>query len=559
MDVLKKNIIFLVLLSSFISGRICAQNSTELSSNRRARDIPIVITNILGPRQFERIVVPLDPPSVKKYNNNYNGDTGKEIATKLNSPNNRNNGDEKRVAFSYLNRKDGHSQNPLIPTDTTPNDIQPLHVNTRVFKKTPPIMPLKESVNDKKIKFNNQEEILKLDNLPENPYLVPKTDWFDNLSSKYNYGIIHDDIQTPKEFVKQQDTIENESNEIIAPVLISHVQHDPLSPVKFRSNFNDPNVHAQTQLQNNNQGKFLYKTEVYYPNYRDHLYLPVATYYGNPPQIAKHFPAVNTHKIYHPPPSSTPSNINSKINHQENDGLNKRLLPVDRKIAESPKAVFVPRKNEMPITVYVPRKNEAPIKTIPQPVIKPTAEENSKDYDYDEEDEDSDDEDENDGSNDKITGNASEDEEEEEGDDDEEDEESREDENPKRSYTSYSSFNSPDSTEEDQFDKAWKKYGYAQQRSSSEEKDSFESSESQIIPQRKKIVHMKMEYYTRPHDGNDETAAVSKNDEEISKATETVDTETKKNKKNKKKKPNVVVKSQKPHPNAGPDGLKFFQ
>jgi hypothetical protein len=168
--------------------------------------------------------------------------------------------------------------------------------------------------------------------------------------------------------------------------------------------------------------------------------------------------------------------------------------------------------------------------------------------------EDEEEEDDSNGS-DKYQGESAE-----EGDDDESAEEG-----PKNRYRSGGG--SGESGEEDPFDSAWKKYGYGPQTAGSEEEyddDNVESSESRVVPERKKIVHMKMEYFSSPHKGSEEeqlveaASNVEKSVHNPKTDTEAIDVGDNKRKK-KRRKSKSGEKSHDQHPNAGPDDLKYFQ
>lgn len=648
----------LLVLVSFCYNldRICAQNATKMLS------IPIISTNVLGPKQFERIVVPYYPPIPRKEIPVTEKvvdieSTTQEVKTSSKMPQiSPNCNDGKRSdtkSYSYVTRSDGFSKKPppkkysapsqskpiQTPTKVSepkeskpkdikskdlpvehrtlpePNEIQPLHINTKVFKKTPPNHK-KPSLEDEKKKFAEQEEKLKMKNLPENPEEVPKTDWFDN-HGKYNYGIVHDSHQV-EETASVEDATENESKEapkgvhvkvqnpqkiqhpqpFQPPITVQHPQpvatvyHPPPAatninhhPLTFKSIFSDPSSHSKVHQKNGNNGNFLYKSEIYYPNYRDHIYLPLTTYYGDANIFPKHLPVFNSHTVYHTPQAVPQHNT---INHNSNKAHDlpiKVPLPIPKAPSTSTKSSPTPK------TVHpVIHKTEPPAQKHPLPVKKPVEkkpptpppqpkkqQEEEDEYDEDEEIEDDggkaeyydyeegnsveDDE----GSNDKIQGESSEDYE-------ENDESEEEEEKPTYRYSSYNNARDDEKSSEDEFDRAWQKYGYSPKGTSEEN----ESSESRLVPQeiepgRKKIVHMKMEYYTTPHDGNhvydiepkirrsiDVSTKPSR--EMNSKMSGTINNSEKdKNKKRKRKNKKSSAKSQQQHPNAGPDDLKFFQ
>ncbi|KAL7048798.1 hypothetical protein ACKWTF_003491 [Chironomus riparius] len=642
MNIIGFKFLLLVLVTiCYNLDKICAQNATKMLT-------PIIATNVLGPKQFERIVVPYYPPIIRKeipvtekvvdIEN-----TTQEVKTNsIKAPNYNGGKKSDTKSYSYVTRSDGFSKKPPpkkyspvsqpkqppkviepkskdskpnpkdLPAEhrtlPEPNEIQPLHINTRGFKKSQPDHK-NQAPEEKKKKFQEQEQNLKIENLPGNPEEVPKTDWFDN-HGKYNYGIVHDSPLV-EEKTSVEDTTENESKEVpkgVAPnpqkiqhpqpfqppITVQHPQpvatiyHPPATPtptnnnhhpLTFKSNSNVPSSHSKVHQQNGNNGNFLYKSEVYYPNYRDHIYLPFTTYYGDANIFPKHLPVFNSHTVYHTPQAVPQHNTINQNSNKAHDLPIKVSLPIPKAPTSSstPKTVYpVVHKTEPPAHKHP----ASPKKAVEEKKTAPTAPKNNQDeeeeydeseeieddggkaeyYDYEEGDSVEDDE----RSNDKIQGESSEDYEEENDDEEEE--------KPTYRYTSYNNARDDEKSSEDEFDRAWEKYGYSPKETSEEN----ESSESRLVPQeiepgRKKIVHMKMEYHTVPHDGNHvydiepkirrSIDVSNKSSREMnSKMSGTINnSEMNKDKKRKRKNKKSSAKSQQQHPNAGPDDLKFFQ
>lgn len=640
-------LLVLVTFCFYLDG-ICAQNSTKMLS------IPIISTNVPGPKQFERIIVPYYPPIPRKEipvteNVMDIENTTQEVkrSSKMPQiPSNFNDGKRSDTkSYSYVTRSDGFSKKPppkkysapshpkskQVPTKETklrdnkkskdlpvehrnlpePNEIQPLHVNTKVFKKSPPDHK-KPSLEEEKQRFKEQEEKLQMKNLPQNPEEVPRTDWFDN-HGKYNYGIVHD-LQQNEETASVEDATENESKEVPKgvhavvpnpqkiqnpqpfqpPVTVQHPQpvatvyHPPPTaaninhhPLTFKSIFSDPNSHSKVHQQNGNNGNFLYKSEIYYPNYRDHIYLPLTTYYGDANIFPKHLPVFNSHTVYHTPQAVPQHNTINQNGNKAHDLPIKVPLPIPKAPSTSTKStptlntVYPVVHKTVPPAQKHPLPSRKPVEKKPPPPQQPKEQqEEEEEYDEDEEIEDDggkaeyydyeegDSVEDDEGSNDKIQDGSSEDYEE---DDDEEEEEK-----PKYRYNSYNNARDDEKSSEDDFDRAWQKYGYSPKGNSEEN----ESSESRLVPQeiepgRKKIVHMKMEYYTAPHDGNNVydiepkirrsiEVSTKPSREMNSKMSGTINN-SEQNKDEKKKNKKSSAKSQQQHPNAGPDDLKFFQ
>lgn len=472
---------------------VCDENPSVL----KKRIIPIR-TRINFPKTHERIIVPLDPIKVDEVNvkpvrepsreTNFRRKpkiveevakvtTVKPRQSKRNPKNYDDGKGNSQNSYNYVIR----SGDPKPSKDNQP--IQPLNINTQVFKKSPP----QSTVSTKpptgkyqsRIRTKNPEEIhemknmvedsrkkLKVENLPENPIEIPATSWFDN-TGKYSYGILHEgNFMEPAVYKPEHD--EN----------AKHVE--PIGPPKiFKSSFRDPSARVEHIAQGKNLGNFLYKSEVHYPSYHQHLYPPVVTY-GNPVYEAK--PATKE--------LPTPTTVLHKSPPQPR-------LPKEEVKPEKPQSARKPQK---------PKESE---KQAP-------AEQNDEDY---EEDDDSGDY-EDPGNNDKYDGDApgNDDEggdDEEESDDrdgnesDDDDEESEDDSDsddaPKYRYAyDGDARDNSGSEESDEFDRSWSKYGYGPRKSntrSDEESESDESSESQetqIAPQRIKFYHEKKEQITTP-------------------------------------------------------------
>ena len=193
--------------------------------------------------------------------------------------------------------------------------IQPLHIKTQVFKKKKPV-PLAPSKPTK-----HQKNRLKLEHLPPNPTGVPETTWFDN-TGKYSYGIVHGEfepITEPTEYSKKPGKREGQEADSSNEKIVE------LSPQKvYKSSFRDPKFVAPATAHANDLGNFLYKSEIHYPSYRNHLYPPVIAYGVNgvhPLQIIHPVPIEPIHTIhpvvttvYHPNPVHLPKPVHhSKI------------------------------------------------------------------------------------------------------------------------------------------------------------------------------------------------------------------------------------------------------
>jgi hypothetical protein len=517
---------------------LCDENKTVSET----RIVP-VHTRINFPQTHERIIVPIDPVEAvevlvkpvrepsretnfrrqpKSVEKVAEVSTVKPRQAKRNPKNYDDGKGNYKNSYSYISRND----NPQHSKDTS--TIQPLHINTQGFKRTPPQNNAIKAPTGKyqsRIRAKNPEEIhelknmvkdsrtkLKVENLPENPAEVPTTSWFDN-TGKYYYGIVHGETFKEPEEYKNNQAESPQNAQIIVPVQ---------PPPVFKSSFKGPSANVEHTAQGRNLGNFLYQSEVYYPSYRNNLYPPVVTY-GDPSFEAK--PATKelpTTVLHKPPPKPV--------------APRKEEAPQQKKPQNSQK----PQSPKKPSRPQKPKESE---KQAP-------AEENDEDY----EDEDSGDY-EDPGNNDRYDGEApgnddeaagEDDEEEEESDDrdggknnddsddeeasrknndsDDDDDESSEDESeeapkyryhydddklryysPKHRYRyDVKGRDNSESNESDEFDKSWSKYGYgpkrgrSHSRSDEEESGSYESSETQIAPQRIKFYHEKKEQSTGP-------------------------------------------------------------
>lgn len=560
----KIDLLVLVLVSCFYL--INSQPTAEL--------IPIPESLVFGPKTHERLVVqPVDEFKKAQVYKSSN----ETVKNESSEPTKVQNVAESPRRSVIHNRGPPLNRQPrIIVHDSRRPEKQPLHIDTEVFDKSKPNHTL-ESVEEKRKRFKVQEERIKMKELPPNPKSVPMTTWFDNLA-KYNYGVIHsysnlEEIPTLEEI----DANEGESKEVLKPVQSpppsQQIATTPSPAIKFRSSFRDPNIYAQIHdHQNDNMGKFLYKTQVYYPNYRDHLYLPVTTFYGDNRDLVKEFPVYNAHTIYHGEPAVINLNNNNNVpqdkqlTHPSPPTSNVPLPPVkkvDRGPPRKKQHPTVAPKKVPPKTVHNPKKEvprgkpaiqpRKPLTTTttpppppPPPKKKePTPKQAEEEEDYDYEEEGDDDYEDDDGpSNDKYNGDDYE----------EEEESSSEEKETVKNKKAYKHRNNDDESDEDQFDKTWGKFGYGKQKSESDESDSYESSESQSQPERIKIVHMKMEVQTTPMK-DDEILHFDDADEEESERHEVQPTEKEEKKKNKGGVKNQAAQ----HPNAGPDDLKFFQ
>lgn len=307
-----------------------------------------------------------------------------------------------------------------------PNQIQPLHIDTDIFKK-------KHAMSSGSLKpTKHQQEKIQLHNLPKNPGTdIPATDWFDNLG-KYHYGIVHDELYftEPPEYAVQTQKPHGKVIESTPA---------PPPPQVFRSSFRDPQFIPpiiQPVVHNDHLGKFLYKTEVHYPTYRNHLYPPVTIYGDHAAPKTKELPVPSVHPI--PPPPGPP------------------------------------------------RKGESD----PPPQSK-QQQEDEEDYDEDSS------EDYDDGTgNDKYDGDPPGDDDEEQSSDDESGSEEKDD-KPKYRYGSGGSSSGESDEFERAWSKYG--YGKGNKDSGSDESRSYESSETRNVPQRVKFFHEVKEEVTTPY------------------------------------------------------------
>lgn len=322
-----------------------------------------------------------------------------------------------------------------------PHKIQPLHISTKGFNGGNP------QKNGKPIKV--QKEKIKLDKLPPNPTEIPTTTFFDNLG-KYHYGILHGEMYTePPEYAQKQ-----QRRAAIEPIGENVVQAPPpLQPKVFKSSFRDPKI-VQPVIVNDHLGNFLYKSEVHYPTYRNNLYPPVITY-GGPDVIA--------------PTDGQPSS---------------KELPPPIVYKQPPPQYSKPVALSPPASPAPP----APPRTKDESadVKKPDDEEEDEDYEEEGDEEDYDEGE----ADDRSDGNAnaqSEDDEEESG---------ELEETPTYRYA-YGDHSPTKSGESDEFDRAWRKYGYGP-NTDDDENGSYESSETIARPQRIKFYHEIKEEVTTP-------------------------------------------------------------
>lgn len=403
--------------------------------------------------------------------------------------------------------------------------IQPLHINTKVFrrrraKNTPTPKPSKKNKNR-----------LKLENLPPNPTVVPETTWFDN-TGKFSYGILHEDDDSftePTAYSRKHEKKVQASPEDIS------VEKEPHDVEGFRSKFREQRLAPLTQA--NGLGNFLYKSEIHYPSYSKHLYPPVLPYGVQPIQIVHPVPIEPIHNlhpaavqppvetiypvvttVHHPPLIHHPQLVHhpqpvhhaqpvpqpvqhSKTKNQPKPGPPAKPAVYNTEVKhssdeeEAPPSKPLKKKPPPPAETSddepAPKK-EKPQKPVEEHLIKESAKQELPDNAEEEYDEQEGDEYEGD----------------EEGDDEEEEEESDEEEKPRYSSELYKRrYDRPNekpfgkSLELDQFDRAWAKYGYGRSNdppSSDEESGSAESSETRVVPRRIKYYHEKKENVTTP-------------------------------------------------------------
>lgn len=257
------------------------------------------------PKTHERIMVPVEPPIItledklqvdkpvsehpvesnvrrKKNKTKYSVETEAPVRSRQAKRNPEVYDDGKgnyRNSHSFVTRSDNHRSNKDA------NRIQPLHIDTKVFKKKRP-----QQADNSKPPQDDKHKI-KLEHLPENPTEIPTTTWFDN-TGKYFYGIVHDETFTePPEYSEKQEAAGSTSQE-------KGVEMPPQKV--FKSSFRDPK-YVEPLVYNDGLGNFLYKSEIHYPSYRNLLYPPVTTYgvpkFDNP--ATKELP---TQKVQKKPP-----------------------------------------------------------------------------------------------------------------------------------------------------------------------------------------------------------------------------------------------------------------
>lgn len=517
-------ILSILALCSFVIGD---DNGTVSET----RIIPIARVNF--PLTHERIMVPVDPDPVeaKEINDKPVNEPSRETnlrkrhrhyekehvevpvekpkQTKRNPQKSDNGKGNNRGSYSYVARSD----NPRALKDA--DSIQPLNINTKVFKKTPPNENEKPPTGkyQSRIRVKNPEDIhemknmvkdsrkkLKKENLPENPVDVPMTSWFDN-TGKYNYGIVHNIMEPEIYKNKETESPKQEQARQIAP---------DQAPQVFKSSFRDPSApsaRVEHKASGPNLGNFLYKSEVFYPPYRDNLYPPAVTY-GDPTidvrPATKELPATNLHK---PPPRPAPTEEDETPKQQAKPQV-KQQKPKERQQEE---------ENEEDYEDESGGDYEDPGNNDKYDGEAPGDEEDSGDPENQEEEEES--------ADDRSENGSEEDDGEEDGEEKSDDES---EESPKERYAynkipKYKySFDSDGrhnsgSGESDEFERAWSKFGYGPKNTRSildeEEEDedkSYESSETQIQPQRIKFHYEKKEQITTPNVQHTTKATVPK-------------------------------------------------
>lgn len=505
------------------------ESNETLSIQTETRIIP-VLAKLNRPKTYERIIVLPEPAekdshivrpvtehgvesNVKRRNQKtkYSVDIPETPSKQKRAPKNFDDGKGNyRKSVSYSKRTD----NNRLPHDV--NRIQPLHIDTGVFKKKSPnhagnARPTKE-----------QKDRLKLENLPQNPKEVPETSWFDNVGG-YNYGILHSDgLTATPEYTATQPTTRAEARSMESKE--SAIEMLP-PKATFKSSFRDPKQLNEPLLKHDNKlGAFLYKTEVHYPSYRNHLYPPVVTYGTHQTDLpaTKELPTIHVHKQPNP----------------------------------------------------LPKKHEAATK---KPVETKQSQTDDGD-DYDEE-EDSSEDYEDGASNDKYEGeppgdqeDEGEDENESSDDGESDDGESDESNNRPKYRFSFDEGGKSGSYELDEFDKAWAKFGYGppkRDNSGSAEESSYESSETRVKPVRVKFYHEKKEEVTTGHKSKTSTTTEEPPPSPppprwpIKKMVKTVSGTINNNPRTKKQIPRKPIAVQ---PQAddeaqqpGPDDLKYFQ
>lgn len=399
-------------------------------------------------------------------------------------------------AVSYSSRTDDHQ-----PKN---NKIQPLNINTKIFKSSRPqnsAKPLSgkypakirgKNIHELKQNAKDSRHKLKLEKLPPNPVDVPATSWFDN-TGKYSYGILHDDvIREPSEYANNQQQSVTASGH-------------PAQPKMFKSSFRDVSQPQQLpQVKQDGLGNFLYTSEILYPSYRHNLYPPVVTYGGN--------------------------NVKAQ-----------------------------PTTKDLPAVQKQP-KIESPKK---KPVEARQAQEDEEDYDEEESSEDY----EEGANNDRYDGEAPGDDDDVDDEEDDGRSESFEKSAPSYRYAFDDDGGSRSDENSDQFDKAWAKFGYGRGNSrsdSDEESDSgsYESSETQAMPKRIKYFHEKKQEIRSP--SKHTTEATLTTPKPMKKMTKVMSGALNNSKpkvvKSEEKSPPTAVKSQQISPRSdAADDLKYFQ
>lgn len=275
-DLLNFSLNFQIFLSLLV---LCSFNQLSdcVIANQTRRIVPLR-ARISFPKTHERIMVPVDPIKIedkvevpekpvteipvesnvrrKKNRTKYSVETEAPMRSRQakRTPEIYDDGKGNyRNSQSYVSRSD----NPRSHKDA--NRIQPLHINTKVFKKKRP-----QQAESTKPPQDDKHKI-KLEHLPANPTEIPTTTWFDN-TGKYYYGIVHDETFTePPEYSEKQQIAPQEQVTELPPHNV------------FKSSFRDPK-YVEPLVYNDGLGNFLYKSEIHYPSYRTLLYPPVTIY-----------------------------------------------------------------------------------------------------------------------------------------------------------------------------------------------------------------------------------------------------------------------------------------
>lgn len=486
---------FQIILTIFV---LCSlHQTTNCTLNRTATRIIPIKPKINLPKTHERIIVPIEPIAkdeqiekpvtelpvelnVKRRTSlrpQHPNATEAPIRSRQSKRNPKHYDDGKGNyynAYSYVKRNDEKPQ-----TEKSVVKIQPLHINTKVFNNSRPQKGNSKPPTGKyqsKIRGQNPNHIhelkqnaqdsrhkLKLDKLPENPTEIPATSWFDNIG-KYYYGILHDEVyHEPSEYSNNQQSV-TASNE-------KTVEAPP--PKMFKSSFRAP---GQNQPAGNSLGNFLYKSEILYPSYRHNLYPPVTIYgdYLEHKPSTKELPTLSVQKK---PQQSSP-----------------------------PKKHYQQPETKQQHPQQETKKPSQPVETKQAPA------EDDEDY----EEESSEDGDEG-ADNDRYDGDPPSDYEDDggsEGEEEDEGESTEKSDAPSYRYA-YDGGSSRSDENDDQFEKAWSKYGYgrgnnAHSGSGEDDSGSYESSETKALPQRIKFYHEKMEQITTPMKPTTETPVLFK-------------------------------------------------